>query len=206
MAANDPIRRSFHIVDKGLRAVFPDSYWKRCTYAAFGMRMLLQEVGITSHIVFGDMLCFTMTHDGKKPLLGGYGNAPGDAPSHYWLEAAGSILDLGPHYLPCSASRPIVGVPLIRWPVNTPMPSYLRYREAGRGDHTLRSSPSIADRVAQFLEHCQVLRQSSQFVTAVPTWQLKGEESLRLAARKGDPWARGALIFASRINPLELPF
>lgn len=31
MTADDPIRRSFAIVDQTLRATFPDSYWKRHT-------------------------------------------------------------------------------------------------------------------------------------------------------------------------------
>jgi hypothetical protein len=206
MTTNDPISCSLFIVDQTLRETFPDSYWKRCTYAAFGLRMLLKEVGIIADIVFGDLLCFTLSTDTKRPLMEGYGNGKDGVPSHFWVEAADSLLDLGPYYLPREARRPIVSMPLIRWSLDTPLPLYLRYREVGRGHLEMEPEASIAPRVANFLEHCLTRSQSTKRAVTMPTWELKHAVSVHSAAQRGDMWARGALRFSSWANPATIPF
>lgn len=206
MTTDDHVHRSFAIVDQTLRATFPDSYWKRCTYAAFGMRMLLRETGIDARIVFGDMMCFTLSTDAKRPSMEGYGSGHGAAPAHYWVEAAGHLIDLGPHYLPREARRQIAPMPLVRWSLDTPLPLYLRYRERGRELFEIQPDPSIAARVADFLDRCRTCSRSNPNAVTLPRWELIHAASLQSAARRGDVWARGAWLFASRPDLAKLPF
>jgi len=203
---SDPFSRALSVVDQALREAFPDNYWKRCTYAAFGLHTLLKDNEVATQIVFGDMMCFTLSPDASKPGMAGYGNAGAGAPAHFWVEAGGSLLDLGPHYLPCDALRPIVSMPLIRWPLDEPMPLYLRYLEKGRGHADVRPEPSMSRQVADFIERCRALRHSAVDASPPPAWQLTGTPSLRSAADNGDIWARGALRWSSRVKSSVLPF
>lgn len=168
--------------------------------------MLLKEVGVSAKIVFGDMLCFTLSSDAKRPSMEGYGNNESAEPAHFWVEADGHLLDLGPHYLPREARRHIAPMPLVRWSLDKPLPHYLRYRERGRELVDIRPEPSIVDRVADFLERCHTYRRSHPNPVTLPRWELIDSSSLQAAARSGDVWARGAWLFASRPEFAKLPF
>jgi hypothetical protein len=206
MTSNDQITRYFSIVDYALRHAFPDSYWKRCMYAALGMRELLRADGIDAKMVYGDVACFTISPDAKNAGWQGFVNNGVGPAAHFWIETVGYLLDLGPHYLPADSRRPIAPLPLIRWPLNEARPRYLRYRERGHGEADMRQDPELAQRVADFVDHCMTVRQSGD-VPAMPsyTWQLLGTPSLMTAARKGDAWAGAALQFVMGREPPPAP-
>jgi hypothetical protein len=178
---NDSITRALTVVDLSLREVFPNNYWKRCTYAAFGLNRLLSQGGIASEFVSGDILCFTLSTDGRTPLLEGYGNAAGGGPSHYWIEAEGALLDLGAHYLPMEARRPIVPMPVIRWDAKEPLPRYLRYRELARAP-AMQPEATIAEKVHGFVQHCELRDRRLGDDLTMPHWALTGPASLDAAA------------------------
>src|ERR1700686_4584001 len=89
MPTQDSITRSLIIVDQTLREVFPDDFDQRCMYAAFGLRLLLKQVGLKPQIIGGDFLCFVLSTDSRKATLQGFGSHTSPKPSHYWVEADG---------------------------------------------------------------------------------------------------------------------
>lgn len=207
-AAVDAVSRSLAIVDLTLRDVFTDNYWKRCMYAAFGLQQSLKEEGIASDIVAGDVACFVLYTQDNQPGIDGFMNETPHVPAHFWVETGDSLIDLGPHYLPRDTKRPIANMPFIRWPLNQALPHYLRYRESARYGPgvKLQVEDAIMERMGHFLEQCESRRPSNVSPTNVTDWELRGTDSLRIAARQGDQWARGALKFQEWVDPRKLPF
>jgi hypothetical protein len=208
MAKQDPIARSLAIVDKALRAAFPDDFDKRCMYAAFGLRSLLQEAGLSPEIVGGEFLCLALSPDGKRATLQGFGKPNSQEPSHYWVELGKTLIDVGPHYLPRNSSHPSVPIPFVRWSLAAPLPRFLRYRAVIRYDPhvTLVSDAEILNRMDDFLARCQQENQAATGEVKLPTWQLKDMASLQYAAQRGDPWARGTSMFLRHSATIQLPF
>ena len=202
---SDAVGRIRAVVDYALRESFPANYWKRCTYAAFGLNQLLTQRGIACEFVSGEVLCFTLSPDGNRAQLEGYGNAVGGTPSHYWIEADGALLDLGVHYLPKEARRPIVAMPVVRWAKREPLPRYLRYREMGRAP-AMRPDSSIVGRVEDFLGRCEIVDRDLGDGLTAPAWALTGPDTLRAATQRSDTWARGAARFETWVDPRKLPF
>jgi hypothetical protein len=99
-------------------------------------------------------------------------------------------------------------MPVIRWPLTTPFPLFLRYKETVRyhQDVELRSDSTIVSRMDDFLERCRDRSRIDTGSVGSPTWQLRGAETLRYAAGKGDAWAKGAMLFLRRISQNQLPF
>jgi hypothetical protein len=204
MAKQDPLSSTLATVDHVLRQRFPDDFDKRCMYAAFGLRALLRRTGIGSEIVGGRYTCFVVSADLQHASHQGFGTGSNDQASHYWVEAQGYLLDPGPHYLPLRSSFPAAPIPMVRWPLASPIPHFMRYQEQARyhQEAKLRSSQEIQDRMNQFLAACEEARTD----VATPCWQLKGMESLRYAAGNRDRWALGALRFIAEYPPSSLPF
>lgn len=170
-------------------------YWKRCMYAAYGMRTMLQADGLEADIVYGDVACFAISPDARGAGWQGFANKGEGPAAHFWIETKGLLLDLGPHYLPAESSWPMAPIPLVRWPLSEALPKYLRYRERGRHAIHIAADPSLEARVAEFVMQCVKLRDSNVPVKmSSPTWQLTGTPSLFTAARlPGNTWARAAL-------------
>lgn len=101
----DPISRSISVVDQSLRDVFPENYWKRCMYAAFGLRELLKEEGIASEIIAGDVACFVLYTQDNQPGMDGFKTETPGVPAHFWVETVNVLIDLGPYYLPRDTRR-----------------------------------------------------------------------------------------------------
>lgn len=124
--------RILAVVDAALRATFPDDFDARCMYAAFGVRDMLREAGQPAEILAGDFLCFSVSKDGQEALMEGFGAHATTPPSHFWVEAAGRRLDLGPSYLPRRSRLDAAAIPPLNWGLSEPLPVYLRYRERQR--------------------------------------------------------------------------
>lgn len=210
MAPRDPITRSLAVVDKTLREAFPEDFDKRCMYAAFGLRQLLQAAGLTPQIVGGQFMCLVVSPDGQQATFQGFGtpNSQAPEPSHYWVEVGQVLVDLGPHYLSRRSSHPAASMPFVRWSLHTNLPPFLRYQEAVRYDQNvmLAADPTITKRMKDFLDYCLQESQATTGETRLPSWQLKDMTSLQYAAQRGDAWARAGVFFLKTRPVVSLPF
>lgn len=210
MTSLDPVTRSLAIVDKALRATFPDDFDKRCMYAAFGLRQLLQEAGQTAQIVGGEFLCLVISPDGRQATFQGFGTPSEQAsePSHYWVEVGQTLVDLGPHYLPRRSPHRAASMPLVRWSLQTNLPPFLRYKETVRYDQNVElvADAAISKRMDDFLFRCQQESRSAIGDVKLPGWQFRDIGSLQHAAQRGDAWARGAMSFIKTRPTVSLPF
>lgn len=201
-----PFEADLAIVDAALRATFPDDFDRRCMYAAFGLRDRLRAAGHLAEILAGDFLCFSLSQDGSQAILDGFGTVSADPPSHFWVEAAGIRLDLGPCYLPRRARFAAVDIPPLCWALSVPLPHYLRYRPSLRYHPDVELAPDspLIDRLASFRAACT----RDVATTPQPPWRwvLRSPGAVTAAARSGDPWARGARRFLRVAQPSELPF
>lgn len=194
------------VVDAALREAFPDDYDARCMYAAFGVRDRFRAAGQPATIVGGDFLCFSVSKDGREALMEGFGAASATPPSHFWVEACGRRLDIGPHYLPRRSRLDAAPIPPLNWGLSAPLPPYLRYRARQRWqpEEELPPGDALADRVAWFRAACA--RRATAPAAPRWAWLLHGPGAVSRAARGGDAWAQGALHFLKVTDPRTLPF
>lgn len=200
------VERILSVVDAALREYFPNDYDARCMYAAFGIRDLLRAAGESAQIVYGDLLCFSVSSDGREAQLEGFGTSDTSRPSHFWVEAAGRRLDLGPYYLPRQSRLEAVQTPPVCWTISAPTPFYLRYRTHQRNhpDVELPPDDQLTERLSAFRATCARLSNTNP----VPGWRwlLRSPGSVTAAARTGDRWAIGALKFLRTASLRQLPF
>ncbi|MBZ5762915.1 hypothetical protein LAV84_25375 [Rhizobium sp. VS19-DR104.2] len=192
------VARSFSVVDRALRRSFPADYHKRCMYAAFGMQKLLSDFGHEASIQGGDAVAFMVSRSGQQAGMQGFANAP-EGHAHYWVVAAGRLVDIGPHYLPQDSSFPAADVPLICWDLAGALPPFLRCRVFGDfGPLTaLITTEEIHERMEAFIEQCRSKAKNLVGQPKLPTWLLTSLETVERSAAQSDVWAKGALRFAS---------
>ena len=190
-------------VDATLRRVFPDDFDTRCMYAAFGVHELLLAGGYAAEVVAGDFLFLTVSRD--QLLMEGFGTTDlAGPPSHFWVEADGARIDLGPHYLAHRSRLPgATAAPPLCWGRSTPLPRFARYRERERVQG-LAVYGAVAERLHRFRAAC--------LEAAVPpvgprwTWVLRSPGSVTAAGRQGDLWAAGAQAYLKHSRLADLPF
>jgi hypothetical protein len=201
------ITRTLHVVDRSLRKEFPEDFYKRCMYAAFGTTAILQDAGFGANIVGGDFLAFVVARSGQRAGLQGFGLGS-DQPSHFWVEVDDTIVDVGPYYLPDGASFPAVSMPFVAWSPASVFPLYLRYRSNVQYDPRalLDSTPEIAKRLDAFVATCRARYAGQSGQPKLRSWLLTGGTALETAARAGDAWAQNAIRFANGIKEDQLPF
>jgi hypothetical protein len=176
-------------------------------YGSFGLSALLRDEGISTQIIGGDFICAVVAKDGSRMTLQGFAGQPGGMPSHYWVEAQGLLLDLGPMYLPCESSFPASPLPALRWPTTSKLPDFVAYRERVRYDGGVAiANPELRQRNAEFISHCRKVGRTHTEQIALGTWQLRDFQSLHRAATEGDSWARAATLFLRRSLRAEFPF
>lgn len=200
--------RSFSIVDRALRQAFPEDYYRRCMYAAFGIQALLKELGFDASILGGDMLAFAVARSGREASLQGFGNSS-DGYAHYWVTAEGRLIDLGPHYLPLDSRYPTEPMPLVAWPLEEGLPVFLRYRVGEDfGPKTALAADSVIEqRMEDFLHLCRRKLAGQIGQPTLPHWVLQGASSLLFHSNRGDPWALAATRFSKMPGTTtSLPF
>lgn len=207
MRIDSVIARALYVVDRALRSEFPDDYDKRCLYAAFGTCALIQDAGFEANIAGGEFLAFVVSKSGQRAGLQGFGANPAQ-PSHYWVEVEGTIVDLGPHYLPRGSSFPAEPMPIVAWRPGSELPRYLRYRTTIRyaPDAELQSDGVITVRKEAFVSKCQSRYKAQVGQPKLPVWLLSGSVSFDAAVLRRDTWARNAKTFANGIEESQLPF
>lgn len=207
MLSNIQTARLLSVVVRSLRKEFPDDFYKRCSYAAFATRALLLDAGVESEIIGGDMVAFIISRDGRRAGMQGFGFGKEQC-SHFWVEAEGALIDVGPFLLPQDASYPVAEIPLVAWNLAQPFPAYLRYRCIVRfpAEAVMSSEAEHNARCDRFIAACRD-RVASQVTGTKPlSWLLTDPDATANATRARDPWATGALRFAGLMDVAQLPF
>jgi len=138
--------------------------------------------------------------------LQGFGTRSGGMPSHYWVEAQGMLLDLGPAYLPYESSFPASALPVLRWPSTSKLPDFVAYRERVRYAEGVEiDTPKFSQKNAEFVAHCREVARAETAPISLGTWELSDMQSLHKAAAKGDSWALAALEFIRRSLKARFP-
>lgn len=206
MAREDPITRALAVTDQSLRQFFPADFHKRCMYGAFGLASLLEDAGVAAQVIGGDFLCAVVSDDGQQMSLQGFGTLGAGEPSHFWVHAHGLLIDLGPMYLPYESSFSAPSPPMITWPLSSPLPDFIAYRERLRASHDAElADPTLDQRRADFVAHCRAANRAHIGRALPRAWQLRDYQSLNYVAQKGDPWAVSAIEFLRRAFKAELP-
>jgi hypothetical protein len=92
-------------VERTLRQQFPNDFFKRCAYSAFGIRALMKDAGVCAELVGGDFAAFTMSPSGDRAAVQGFGFGD-DQCAHFWVEADQRLVDIAPYFLPHDSSYP----------------------------------------------------------------------------------------------------
>lgn len=204
------LRRLEHLlalVAGALREEFPQDYYKRCTYSTLAMVALLRQEGESAMGVGGNFAGFTLSLDGRRPILKGFATSGGEM-SHFWIETADRLIDPSVHFLPDDATIPSMAMPAVAWPRNEKLPHYLRYKKVAQlAEITQMADGSVvAERGARFIQLCLDRAAEQAQPLKFPTWVATGRSSVAIAAKRGDPWARGAERFDGWVDPAKLPF
>jgi hypothetical protein len=200
------IERVLAIVEARLCETFPDDFFRRCPFAAFGVRALLRDAGVDAVLVGGQFAAFVMTPDQGRLAVQGFKSGREPHP-HYWVEAEDRLIDLGPHLLAFGSDYPIVRMPAIAWDMSAPLPSSFRYKAQQRypADSRMSIDPKLCAQADAFVDSCRKTA-AGEGSPALPTWLATSYASLLAAVERDDPWACGARRFEQMAQNHPLPF
>ena len=199
---NDPqVERIAHVLTVVLgclREHFPDDYFRRCAFAARGIRALLDKDGIDGHAVGGRFTALAVARFGPRYALQGFTDSPEPYP-HLWVETPQRLIDLGPYLLPYGSPFPIVAMPPLIWDRAEPLPAALRYEPI-----------DVVSDDAPFSVDLLVAREAEAFVTLCmdhcadearfPHWIATGRQALD--RQIDDRWVQGVRHFEQVVNKL----
>ena len=194
------------IVAETLRQEFPEDFYKRCAYSAFGTLALLRDAGVDALPVGGDFVAFIVSRDGRQASMQGFGFGETQS-SHFWVEAEGRLIDLGPHFLPDDARFLAAAMPAVAWDLANPLPRSIHYRTIQRfpAEAELSPEPTIRARCRAFIAKCRSRLDTQADFLKFPTWIVTGKPSMKIAASKRDAWAIGAERFEKLPMPENIP-
>jgi hypothetical protein len=195
------------IVAATLRQEFPEDFYKRCAYSAFATFSLLRDADVDALLVGGDFVAFIVSRDGRQASMQGFGFGDTQC-SHFWVEAEGRLIDLGPHFLPEDTRFPAAPMPAVAWDLANPLPRSIRYRTIQRfpAEAEMSSDPIVQARCRTFIAKCRSRRNSQVNFLKFPTWIVTGKPSMTIATNRRDPWAVGADRFERLVVPQSIPF
>lgn len=201
------VERVLAVVETRLCEAFPDDFWRRCPFSAFGVRALLRDAGIDAVLVGGQFAAFVMTPDHERMAVQGFRSGPEPHP-HYWVEAEDRLIDLSPHLLAFGSDYPIVAMPALAWDMSAPLPTSFRYRAQQRypADSKMSIDPKLCAQADEFVESCRALAATQTHEASLSTWLATSYASLLAAVERDDPWACGARRFEQMAQNHPLPF
>lgn len=209
MSALDPrrIERVLGVVEACLCETFPNDFYRRCAFSAFGVRALLRDAGADAVLVGGQFAAFVMTPDEARLAVQGFRSGHEPHP-HYWVEADDRLIDLGPHLLAFGSGYPIVPMPALAWDMSAPLPSAFRYKARQRypADSPMSVDPGLCAQSDAFVASCRQLMQDEARAPTLPTWVASSFASLVAACERQDQWACGAKRFEQMAQQHPLPF
>lgn len=186
---------------------FPDDFYRRCAFSAFGVRALLRDAGVDAVLVGGQFAAFVMTPDQGRLAVQGFRSGQEPHP-HYWVEAEDRLIDLGPHLLAFGSDYPIVPMPALAWDMSAPLPASFRYRAQQRypADSPMSIDPKLCAQADAFVRQCRETRAARKSALRLPTWLATSYASLMAAVQREDQWACGAKRFEQVAQNHPLPF
>ena len=201
------VQRVLAVVEACLCETFPHDFFRRCAFAAFGLRALLRDAGLEAVMVGGQFAAFVVTPDGRRMAVQGFQSGPDPYP-HFWVEAQDRLIDLGPHLLAFGSDYPVVSMPALMWDMSAPLPVALRYKARDRlpADNRMSSDSSVRMQCGAFVERCRGLAADRDYQPTLPTWVAANYASLLAAVGRDDPWACGAKRFEQMGQHHPLPF
>lgn len=201
------VERVLAVVEACLCETFPDDFYRRCAFSAYGVRALLRDAGMDAVLVGGQFAAFVMTPDESRMAVQGFKSGSEPHP-HYWVEAEDRLIDLGPHLLPFGSEYPIVAMPAFAWDVSAPLPTAVRYRARQQfpADSRMSIDPKLCAQADAFVADCRARIADSQHAPVLPTWVASSYASLIAAIERQDPWACGAKRFEQMAQNQPLPF
>ena len=209
MSAIDPaeIEWMLAIVEACLCEFFPQDFFRRCAFAAFGMRALLHDVGVDAVIVGGQFAALVVTPDRARMAVQGFGSGTELYP-HIWAEAGDRLIDLGPHLLAFGSDYAVAPMPVVAWDMSAPLPAAIRYRAQRRldADSPLSIDAAVNAQCDRFVAECRNRAATGSNRPALPTWIASNYASLLAAVERNDPWASSAKRFEQMAHNQPLPF
>lgn len=189
-----------------LKKRFPENAGQRCMYGAYAVAHLLREQDFGATVVGGDFAMFVPARDGRSAAFHGFGgsNEPGTA-SHYWVESDGRLIDASTLLLHKTTDQTIVRLPIIYWPVEQPLPRYIRYAEAMRAHRDAEFSTVLDQRetAEAVVEGCR-RRLSNRSAHSKPEILDGPEYVFRAKAR--NTWSKAAAEFDANLSYGPPPF
>jgi hypothetical protein len=201
------VERVLAIVESCLCEAFPDDFFRRCAFSAYGVRALLRDAGIDAVLVGGQFAAFVMTPDQGRLAVQGFRSGHEPHP-HYWVEAEDRLIDLSPHLLAFGSEYPIVAMPALAWDMSAPLPTSFRYKAQQRypADSRMSIDPKLCAQADAFVDSCRALAADEARPPTLPTWLATSYASLLAAVGRDDPWACGAKRFEQMAQSHPLPF
>lgn len=201
------VERLLAVVESCLCEMFPADFYRRCAFAAFGMRALLVEQGVDAVMVGGQFAALVMAPDGSHMAIQGFDRGPEPFP-HFWIEAGSRLIDLGPYLLPFGSEYPVAPMPALAWDMSAPLPAALRYKthQTLRANSRISANPAVRLQCDAFLARCHALAADPERTPTLPNWIATGPVSLAAAAHRKDPWASGVQRFERIAHSYPLPF
>lgn len=170
---------------------FPRDYFRRCAFAALGIRALLNEGGSASRVVGGRFTALVVARFGARYALQGFQDGPELYP-HLWVETDDRLIDLGPYLLPFGSPFPVMAMPPLIWNRADSLPAALRYDaiDVLADDAPFSVDPDVARQGEVFASLClERCRGHADF----PHWIATGHAALEDHA--GDAWVKGVRHF-----------
>lgn len=209
MSIVDPaqIECAMAVVEACLCEIFPRDFFRRCAFAAFGMRALLNDRGIDAVIVGGHFAALVITADQRRLAVQGFKSGRELYP-HIWVEAADRLIDLGPYLLAFGSDYPVLPMPALIWDMTAPLPAAFRYKVQRRlpSNNRMSTERQINAQCDAFVEHCRAVAADQGRLPQLPTWIASSYASLHAAVERDDPWACGAKRFEQVARSHPLPF
>lgn len=201
------IERVLAIVEYCLCESFPRDFFRRCAFAAFGVRALLQDEGIEAVMTGGQFAALVVESNGAKVAVQGFAGGA-DLYPHFWVEAEDRLIDLGPHMLAYGSDYPVLPMPALAWDMSAPLPAAIRYKAHGRlpADNRMSADRALNLRCDAFVEQCRFEAVDRKKSPPLPTWLAVNYASMVAAVERADPWAREAKLFETAAEPHPLPF
>ncbi len=201
------IKRALGVVEYCLCESFPRDFFRRCAFAAFGVRALLQDSGINAVMVGGQFAALVVASDRSRLAVQGFRSGREQYP-HCWVETDDRLVDLGPHLLAYGSDYPVLPMPAVAWEMSTPLPSAIRYKARQRlpDNNKMSIDHGLNMRCDDFVRDCRAVAAQSQPAPSLTTWLAVNHASLLTAVERSDAWAAEAKRFEQIAQNNILPF
>lgn len=143
---------------------------------------------------------FVPARDRKSAAFHGLGGFKESGTTfHYWVESDGRLIDASTLLLHKTTDQSIVRLPVVYWPVEQPLPRYIRYAEAMRAHRDAEFSTVLEQRkTAEAVVEGSRRRLSNRSVHSKP--EILDGPSYVVGTKAKNPWAKAAAEFDANLS------